>query len=130
MNNELDEKERFPFSREEADNPYIWQTTVNEPLKEGLFKSFPLFVQYLKRVRTEEMKEGERLILEKQGMTWPQARRETIITTIRNLRIHSYPTTLLVGPDGKILSLNNRRKDQPELRGKELLKSLDELLPP
>jgi len=64
MNNELDEKERFPFSREEADNPYIWQTTVNEPLKEGLFKSFPLFVQYLKRVRTEEMKEGERLILE------------------------------------------------------------------
>ena len=311
MNNELDEKERFPFSREEADNPYIWQTTVNEPLKEGLFKSFPLFVQYLKRVRTEEMKEGERLILEsrtafargsveiqgkqtlvqydynprskkisptsgklgvdcdadgeidmdafspeaaetedeavvfrvgnlyvstrkvdleknqitmkshsasdykrielrmggpapefeftdfnnkkrklsefrgkyllidfwgmwcpacrqelpylraayqrfqargleilgmntdppeivsaikpqleKQGMAWPQARRETIITTIRNLRIHSYPTTLLVGPDGKILSLNNRRKDQPELRGKELLKSLDELLPP
>jgi len=67
--------------------------------------------------------------LEKQSMTWPQARRETIITTIRNLRIHSYPTTLLVGPDGKILSLNNRRKDQPELRGKELLKSLDELLP-
>src|SRR6266404_5972155 len=307
---ELDDKERFPFSREEADNPYIWQTTVNEPLKEGLFKSFPLFVQYLKRVRTEEMKEGERLILEsrtafargsvdiqgkqtlvqydynprskkisptsgklgvdcdadgeidmdafspeaaetedeavvfrvgnlyvstrkvdleknqitmkshsasdykrielrmggqapefeftdfnnkkrklsefrgkyllidfwgmwcpacrqelpylraayqrfqargleilgmntdppdivsaikpqleKQSMTWPQARRETIITTIRNLRIHSYPTTLLVGPDGKILSLNNRRKDQPELRGKELLKSLDELLP-
>jgi len=68
--------------------------------------------------------------LEKQGMTWPQARRETIITTIRNLRIHSYPSTVLVGPDGKILSLNNRRKDQPELRGKELLKSLDELLPP
>jgi thiol-disulfide isomerase/thioredoxin len=68
--------------------------------------------------------------LEKQGMTWPQARRETIITTIRNLRVHSYPTTVLVGPDGKILSLNNPRKEQPELRGKELLKSLDELLPP
>jgi peroxiredoxin len=68
--------------------------------------------------------------LEKNGITWPQARRETIIATIRNLRIHSYPTTVLVGPDGRILSLNNRRKDQPELRGKELLKSLDQLLPP
>jgi hypothetical protein len=64
VNNELDEKERFPFSREEDDNPFIWQTTVNEPLKEGLFQSFPLFVQYLKKVKTEEMKEGERLILE------------------------------------------------------------------
>lgn len=47
VNNELDEKERFQFSREEDDNPFIWQTTVNEPLKEGLFQSFPLFVQYL-----------------------------------------------------------------------------------
>lgn len=311
MNNELDEKERFTFSREEDDNPFILQTTVNEPLKEGMFQSFPLFVQYFKKVRTDEMKEGERLILEsrtafargsvdiqgkktlvqydynvrskkisptngklgvdcdadgeidmdafspeaaetedeavvfrvgnvyvstrkvdleknqitmkshsasdykrielrmggpapeieftdfnnkkrklsefrgkyvlvdfwgmwcppcrqeltylraayqrfqargfeivgmntdraeaipqiktqleRNGITWPQARRETIIATIRNLRIHSYPTTVLVGPDGKILSLNNRRKDQPQLRGKELLKSLDELLPP
>jgi peroxiredoxin len=68
--------------------------------------------------------------LEKNGITWPQARRESIIATIRNLRIHSYPTTVLVGPDGKVLSLNNTRKDQPELRGKELLKSLDQLLPP
>jgi hypothetical protein len=64
LNNELDDKERFAFSREDDDNPFIWQTTVNEPLKEGMFQSFPLFVQYLKRVRTEEMKEGERLIVE------------------------------------------------------------------
>jgi hypothetical protein len=68
--------------------------------------------------------------LEKNGMTWPQAKRESIIGTIRNLRIHSYPTTFLLGPDGKILSLNNTRKDQPALRGKELLKTLDGLLPP
>jgi peroxiredoxin len=68
--------------------------------------------------------------LEKQGMGWPQARRESILGTIRNLRIHFYPTTFLIGPDGKILSLNNRRKDQPSLRGRELLKSLDQLLPP
>jgi peroxiredoxin len=311
MDNALDESERFALVREDSDNPYIWQTTINEPLKEGLFQGFPLFVQYLKRVRSEEMKEDERLILEshtafargavdiqgkktlvqyaynprskkisptntklgvdcdgdgeidmdafspeaaetddeavvfrvgnvyvstkrvdleknqitmkshsasdykrielrmggeapdfeftdfnnkkrklsefrgkyllidfwgmwcpacrqelpclraayqrfqargleivgmntdspeivsqikpqleKQGMTWPQAKRESITGTIRNLRIHSYPTTFLVGPDGKILSLNSGTKDQPGLRGKELLKSLDQLLPP
>lgn len=67
--------------------------------------------------------------LEKNGMTWPQAKRESIIATIRNLRIHSYPTTVLVGPDGKILSLNSRLKDQPQLRGEDLLESLDRLLP-
>jgi len=311
MSGMLDEKERFLFSREEANNPYVWQTTVNEPLKEGFFQSLPVFIQYLKSVRTTEMVEGERLILEsrsafargsvdiqgkntivqyeynhrskkispsngklgidcdgdglidmdafspeaaeteneavvfrvgnvyvspkkadleknqitlkaqsasdykrielrmgeeapsfeftdfynkkrkltefrgkyllidfwgmwcppcrrelpylraayqrfqargfeilgmntdppevvaeikpqleKNGMTWPQARRESIAGIIRNLRIHSYPTTFLLGPDGKILSMNNTRKDQPGLRGKELLTSLDKLLPP
>jgi hypothetical protein len=68
--------------------------------------------------------------LEKNGMTWTQAKRESIINVIRNLRIHSFPTTLLIGADGKILSLNNTKKGQPELRGKDLLKSLDGLLPP
>jgi peroxiredoxin len=311
MNNSFDETERFNLSRDEDNNPYIWQTTINEPLKEGLFQSFPLFVQYFKNVRTDEMREGDRLMLEsrtafargsvdiqgkktlvqyaynprakkisptngklgvdcdgdgeidmdafspeaadtedeavvfrvgntfvstkkidleknqitmkshsasdykrielrmggeapdfeftdfnnkkrklsefrgkyllvdfwgmwcpacrqeltylrnayqrfhargfeilgmntdspeivsqikpqleKNGMTWPQAKRESIIGTIRSLRIHLYPTTFLIGPDGKILSLNNARKDQPALRGKELLKSLDEILPP
>jgi thiol-disulfide isomerase/thioredoxin len=311
LNNELDDKEHFSFLREDEDNPFIWQTTVSEPLKEGLFQSFPLLVRYLKKVRSHEMKEGERMILEsrgafargsvdiqgkktlvqydynprsrkvsttsgklgvdcdadgeidmdafspeaaetedeavvfrvgsvfvstkkvdveknqitmrshsasdykrlelrmggqvpdfdftdfnnkkrkvsefrgkyvlidfwgmwcppcrqelpylraayqrfqargfeilgmntdrsddvsqiksqleKNGMTWPQARRDSITSTIRSLRIHSYPTTVLVGPDGKILSLNNRRRDQPALRGNELLKSLDQLLPP
>jgi hypothetical protein len=52
------------FSREEANNPYVWQTTVNEPLKEGFFQSLPVFIQYLKSVRTTEMVEGERLILD------------------------------------------------------------------
>lgn len=311
MNNAFDENEQFVFKQAEQNNPYIWETIVNEPLKEGMFQSFPLCVQYFKRVRISEMKEGERLVLEsraafargsveiqgkktlvqydynprlkritptsgklgvdcdgdgeidmepfspeaaetedeavvfrvgnayvstkkadleknqiimkshsasdykrlelrmggeapdfefidfynkkrklsefrgkyllvdfwgmwcpacrqelpylktayqryqargleilgmntdppeivsqikpqleKNGMTWPQARRESIIATIRNLRIHSYPTTLLVGPDGKILSLNGRSKDQPGLRGNELLKSLNALLPP
>jgi peroxiredoxin len=311
LNDSLDENERFALKREEDENPYLWQATVKQPLKESFFQSFPLFVQYYKRVRLEDMREGERLVtesrtayargavdiqgrktlvqysfsprskkinpssgklgvdtdadgeinmdpfspeaaetedepvvfrvgdvyvstkkadleknqitmkshsasdykrielrvggdapdfefmdfnnrkrrvsefrgkyvlidfwgmwcppcrrelpylraayqrfqargleilgmntdtpeivsqikpqLEKQGMTWPQAKRESILGTIRNLRIHSYPTTFLIGPDGKILSLNNTRKDQPGLRGQELLRSLDQLLPP
>jgi peroxiredoxin len=68
--------------------------------------------------------------LEKNSMNWTQAKRESITTLIRNLRIHSYPTTLLIDPEGKILSLNNTKKDQPSLRGADLLKSLDGLLPP
>jgi len=45
-------------------------------------------------------------------------------------RIHLFPTTFLLGPDGKIASLGQTKRKQPALRGAELLKSLDELLPP
>lgn len=67
--------------------------------------------------------------LEKNGLTWTQATRESIRNVIRSFRIHSYPTTLLLDPDGKIISLNQTKKDQPDLRGSDLLKSLDKLLP-
>jgi hypothetical protein len=36
----------------------------------------------------------------------------------------------LIDPEGKIVSLGQTKKKQPSLRGKDLLKSLDELLPP
>jgi thiol-disulfide isomerase/thioredoxin len=67
--------------------------------------------------------------LEKNGLAWPQATRESIREVIRNCRIHSYPTTLLVDPKGIIISLNQTSKGQPDLRGQDLLKSLDRLLP-
>jgi peroxiredoxin len=311
LNNVMDENERFALKHGEDDNPFIWEATVVQPLKEGLFRSFPQLVKYFKNVPLEELKEGERMVLEsrtafargsvqiqdksvmvqyqfdprsrkinptngklgvdsdsdgnvdfdpfspeaaeaqdevivfrvgntylstkrvdleknqivmkshpasdykrmelrigevvpdfeftdfngkkrklsefrgkhvlidfwgmwcppcrqelpylkaaysryqargfeilgmntddaqiqsqvksvleKNGMMWPQAKRESIIGVIRNLRIHSYPTTLLVGPDGKVISLNNTRKGQPALRGRDLLKSLDEVLEP
>jgi hypothetical protein len=44
LNNAFDENERFELKRGEDDNPYLWETTVNQPLKEGLFRSFPQFV--------------------------------------------------------------------------------------
>jgi peroxiredoxin len=311
LDNALDENERFELSRGEDNNPYIWEATIKEPLTSGLFHDFPLFVQYYKNVRMDDLKEGERLLLEsrkafakgtvqiqdksvivqysfdpksrkinpmsgrlgvdcdgdgsidmdafsaeaaeavdevivfrvganyvstrridleknqilmrshsasdykridlkmggdmpdfeftdfngkkhklsefrgkhvlidfwgmwcpacrnelpylkaaysrfqargleiigmntddaeivpqvktimeKNGMTWPQAKRESITNVIRTLRIHSYPTTLLVDQNGKIESLNNVRKGQPALRGRDLLKSLDGVLEP
>src|SRR5262245_52476507 len=38
LNNVMDAKEKFELSNSESGNPYIWQTTVNVPLKEGFFK--------------------------------------------------------------------------------------------
>jgi thiol-disulfide isomerase/thioredoxin len=67
--------------------------------------------------------------LEKNGLAWTQARRESILETLKSLRIHSYPTTMLLDPEGKIISLSQTRKGEPGLRGDDLLKSLDKLLP-
>ena len=71
-----------------------------------------------------------RSLLEKHGMTWPQAKKQSIVGLIGRLRIHSYPTTILLGPDGKVLSMNNVKRAEPALRGQGLLRSLDRLLPP
>jgi thiol-disulfide isomerase/thioredoxin len=68
--------------------------------------------------------------LRKNSLTWPQATMNSIRDLQTRYRIHYFPTTLLVGPDGKIVSLGQTRKKQPGLRGQQLIKSLDELLPP
>lgn len=69
-------------------------------------------------------------VLKKYGLNWPQATMNSIEQLEARYRIHYFPTTLLVGPDGKIISLGQTRKKQPGLRGQQLLRSLDELLPP
>jgi thiol-disulfide isomerase/thioredoxin len=68
--------------------------------------------------------------LRKNGLVWPQATNDSIDQLQTRYRIHSFPTTLLIDPDAKIISLGQTKKKQPGLRGQELLKSLDELLPP
>jgi thiol-disulfide isomerase/thioredoxin len=68
--------------------------------------------------------------LVKNGLSWPQATMDSIKVLEIRYRIHSFPTTMLLGPDGKIVSLGQTRKKQPSLRGQALLKSLDEILPP
>jgi peroxiredoxin len=310
LNNTMDESEKFDLDNEESGNPYIWQATVNVPLKEGFFQSFPVLVQYFKEIKTNEMGKDDRLVLqsakvfargqveiqgkkilvqydynprnkkinpmncalgvdgdgdgeidmdgfspeaaeakeeavifrvgdnyvstkradieknqivmrthpakdykrvelkmggelpdfqftdfkgkkrrlsefrgkyvlidfwgmwcgpcrrelpylktayknfqsrgleilgmntdepeilsqikttlEKNDLLWTQATLESIREIIRGYRIHSYPTTLLIDPEGKIISLNQTKKGQPALRGQDLLKSLDRLLP-
>ena len=74
--------------------------------------------------------EPVKIWLRRNGLGWPQAQMESIRSIEMRYRIHLFPTTLLLGPDGKIVSLGQTKKKQPELRGEELLKSLDELLPP
>lgn len=68
--------------------------------------------------------------LEENGMTWTQARRESF-TELKdfNFRIESFPTTFLIAPDGKILSMSREERGEPDLRGKDLLTTLDEILP-
>ena len=68
--------------------------------------------------------------LKKNGLSWPQAQMDSILDLQVRYRIHSFPTTLLIDGDGKIVSLGQTKKKQPGLRGQELIKSLDELLPP
>ena len=74
--------------------------------------------------------EPVRFFLKRNGLAWPQAQMESIRSVEVRYRIHLFPTTLLLDPEGKIASLGQIKKKQPELRGRELLKSLDELLPP
>src|SRR5882724_287232 len=66
--------------------------------------------------------------LKANDLNWTQATTDSIKDVMRRYRIHSFPTSLLLDPDGKIISLNKR--GQPTLRGRELISALDELLPP
>jgi hypothetical protein len=50
------------------------------------------------------------------GVTWTQARKDSIreLTEVR-YRIYEYPSTLLLGPDGKVIVI-----EQEKLQGEEL----------
>lgn len=63
--------------------------------------------------------------LKKSGITWPQATMDSIKDLEIRYRIHLFPTSLLIGPDGKVVLL-----DQHKMRGPDLLKTLDKILPP
>ncbi|MEP7149838.1 MAG: TlpA disulfide reductase family protein [Acidobacteriota bacterium] len=64
------------------------------------------------------------------GMVWTQAKFDSVVDFLRvGLRVSSFPTTFLISPDGKILSMSRRDRKEPDLRGADLLESLDKILP-
>ncbi len=74
----------------------------------------------------ESVEEVKKFLAEKK-ITWTQATTESIKDLIeKRFRIVAYPTTILLDPQGKIVSLGGGGLP---LRGKELLATLDKVLP-
>ena len=68
--------------------------------------------------------------LEENSMMWTQAKFESVFDFLnKQLRVESFPTTFLLTPEGKILSMSRDERGEPDLRGKDLLETLDEILP-
>ncbi len=67
--------------------------------------------------------------LDKNGMNWTQAEFSSITDLLKKLRVSSFPTTFLISPEGKILSMSRSDRKELDLRGKDLLETLDEVLP-
>jgi peroxiredoxin len=74
----------------------------------------------------KELDQVKKFISE-QGITWTNATTASIKELIeQRFRITAFPTTILLDPKGKIISLG--RKDQLPLRGEELLNTLENLM--
>ncbi len=74
----------------------------------------------------DSMKKG----LNEAGMTWTNAQFTSVVQFLREgLRVNSFPTTFLISPEGKVLSISRVNRDEPSLRGSALLESLDKVLP-
>ena len=74
----------------------------------------------------DSMKKG----LNDAGMNWTHAQFPSVLNFLKKeLRISSFPSTFLISPEGKILSMSRSERDELDLRGQDLLKSLDETLP-
>lgn len=69
-------------------------------------------------------------VLNKSDIKWTQAKLESIGDLLNvTLRIESFPTTFLVSPEGKLLSMSRHERDELDLRGEDLLDTLDKILP-
>jgi peroxiredoxin len=76
-------------------------------------------------VDSDEKIETAKAYLSQNKMTWPQATNDSTITLQhKQYKLQEYPSTILLGPDGKVLVL-----DQDSLHGEELLQTLEKVLP-
>jgi len=63
--------------------------------------------------------------LEKSKAPWPQARKDSIKTVTEvTYRIQEFPSSILLDPDGKVVSLN-----QKSLQGPRLVETLERIMP-
>jgi thiol-disulfide isomerase/thioredoxin len=68
--------------------------------------------------------------LKDNSMIWTQAKYDSVVEFLKvSLRINSFPTTFLISPEGKIISMSRHERKEPDLRGADLLDSLDKVLP-
>ena len=63
--------------------------------------------------------------LTRNKIMWTQATRDSILEVERRYRVQLFPSALLIDPEGKVVVVNQRK-----MRGQDLLKTLDQLLPP
>jgi peroxiredoxin len=82
-------------------------------------------------VNTDEYPPSQiRKTAEENGMNWTHASFESTLDILRKKwMITSFPTTLLISPEGKIISRGRTDKGEPDLRGEDLLETLDKVLP-
>ncbi len=74
---------------------------------------------------TDEDSEKVKAVLKRSNIHWTQAKHESIKELVEtSYRIQEYPSAILIDPNGKILVL-----EQSLLKGMQLLKTLDEILP-
>lgn len=98
---------------------------VETPFHVEAYKRFRSRGLEILSLNTDEEIETAKAYLAKNKMTWPQATNDSIRTLVEvNYRIQEYPSTILIGPDAKVLVF-----DQKQLRGEELIRTLDRLLP-
>lgn len=76
-------------------------------------------------IDTDEETEKVKGVLQKNNINWTQARFDSIKELVEtSYRIQEYPSAILLGPDGKVLVL-----EQNLLKGEELLKTIERILP-
>ena len=76
-------------------------------------------------MKRDDSVEEAKGFLTKSKAPWTQARKDSIKhLTEKVYRIQEYPSTVLLGPDGKVLVL-----DEDRIQGEPLLATLEEILP-
>lgn len=105
----------------------VWCVDCREetPYHVEAFKRFRSRGLEILSLNTDENIETAKAYLAKNKMTWTQATNDSIRRLVEvTYRIQEYPSTLLIGPDAKVLVFN-----QKQLRGEHLLETLDRILP-